>query len=85
MRQLPRARRRGQHRQRRPRAQHARTRRADLRPGHPPEEYIRESIVDPNAYVVKGFRPAIMPQDYAKRLSRPELDALVAYLKAQGG
>jgi len=26
-----------------------------------------------------------MPQDYAKRLSRPELDALVAYLKAQGG
>lgn len=56
-----------------------------FRPGHPPEEYIRESIVDPNAYVVKGFRPAIMPQDYAKRLSRPELDALVAYLKAQGG
>lgn len=34
---------------------------------------------------MKGFRPAIMPQDYAKRLSRPELDALVAYLKAQGG
>jgi mono/diheme cytochrome c family protein len=55
------------------------------RPGQPPEAYIRESIVAPNAYVVKGFRPGIMPDDYGKRLSKRELDALVAYLKSQGG
>ena len=55
------------------------------RPGRPPEEYIRESIVKPDAYVVKGFRPGVMPRDYGRRLSKPELDALVAYLKAQGG
>ncbi len=55
------------------------------RPGQPPEDYIRESIVDPDAYVVKGFRPGVMPRDYGERLSRAELDALVAYLQSQGG
>ncbi|MBA2430449.1 MAG: c-type cytochrome [Thermoleophilaceae bacterium] len=55
------------------------------RPGRPPEDYIRESIVDPDAYLVKGFRKGVMPRDYGRRLSKPELDALVSYLKAQGG
>jgi mono/diheme cytochrome c family protein len=55
------------------------------RPGRPPEDYIRESIVDPKAYVVKGFRRGVMPDDYGKRLSREELDALVSYLQSQGG
>jgi mono/diheme cytochrome c family protein len=55
------------------------------RPGRPPEDYIRESIVNPDAYLVKGFRRGVMPRDYGERLSKPELDALVAYLKAQGG
>ncbi len=55
------------------------------RPGRPPEEYIRESIVDPDAYLVKGFRAGVMPRDYGRRLSREELDALVGYLQAEGG
>ena len=55
------------------------------RPGVPPEEYIRESIVKPDAYVSKGFRPGSMPGDYGKRLEPREVDALVAYLTRVGG
>jgi nitric oxide reductase subunit C len=42
--------------------------------------YIQESIVDPNAYVVKGFSPGIMPQTFGKDLSAQEISDLVAYL-----
>jgi cytochrome c oxidase subunit 2 len=43
------------------------------------EEYLRESIVDPGAKVVKGF-PNVMPT-YKTTLSKEDIDALVAYLK----
>lgn len=56
-----------------------------FRPGRPPEEYIRESIVEPDAYVVKGFRPGVMPDDYGRRLSDRELSQLVSYLTRAGG
>ena len=47
-------------------------------------DFIRRSIVDPNANVTKGFSPDIMPQDFGDKLSPDELDALVEYLlKAQ--
>jgi cytochrome c oxidase subunit II len=47
--------------------------------------FIRTSIVDPNAEVTKGYKPNIMPQDFKERLSKEELDALVKYLlEAQG-
>jgi mono/diheme cytochrome c family protein len=39
-------------------------------------DYIRESIVAPNA---KGG-PSIMPEDFGKRISKPELDALVEFI-----
>jgi cytochrome c oxidase subunit II len=42
--------------------------------------FIRESIVDPNADVSKGYDPNIMPQDFGDKLSKEELDALVKYL-----
>ena len=42
-------------------------------------DYIRESIVAPNARV-PGGRASIMPADFAKRISKPELDALVAFI-----
>jgi mono/diheme cytochrome c family protein len=42
-------------------------------------DYIRESIVAPNA-VVAGGGTSIMPEDFAKRISKPELDALVAFI-----
>jgi nitric oxide reductase subunit C len=49
-------------------------------------EYIRESIVDPNAYIVPGasYRAAdgqsVMPKDFGATLSAAEIDDLVAFL-----
>jgi cytochrome c oxidase subunit 2 len=43
------------------------------------EDYLRESIVDPGAKVVKGF-PNVMPT-YKTTLSPDDIDAVVAYLK----
>jgi cytochrome c oxidase subunit 2 len=50
----------------------------------PTAAFIRQSIVDPNKVITKGFSPDIMPQDFGDKLSPEELDALVEYLlKAQ--
>jgi cytochrome c oxidase subunit 2 len=43
-------------------------------------QFIRTSIVDPNAEVTKGYKPDIMPQDFRDKLDKEELDALVKYL-----
>jgi cytochrome c oxidase subunit II len=44
------------------------------------EAYVEQSIVEPNAVVVEGFDPGIMPQNFRDRLSQEEIDALVKYL-----
>ena len=44
------------------------------------EAYIRQSIVEPEAVVEKGFGEGIMPETYGESLSKEEVDALVAYL-----
>lgn len=44
------------------------------------ENYIRQSIVDPNAKVVQGFVPS-MPT-YQGKLKDVELDGIVAYIKS---
>lgn len=41
---------------------------------------IEEMIVEPNAEVVKGFPPNVMPQDYGQTLTPKELEDLVQYL-----
>lgn len=46
------------------------------------EAYVRRSIMDPTAQIVKGFAPA-MP-NYGSMISETELDQLVAYLEAIG-
>ncbi|APR79666.1 Cytochrome c oxidase polypeptide II [Minicystis rosea] len=43
------------------------------------ENYIRESLLEPNAKIVKGY-PAVMPT-YKGQLKDKEIDALIAYLK----
>jgi mono/diheme cytochrome c family protein len=43
-------------------------------------EFVRESIVDPNAEVASGFAPNVMPQDYGQQLTQEQLDDLVAFL-----
>jgi cytochrome c oxidase subunit 2 len=51
---------------------------------NPTSAFIKQSIIDPNKVVTKGFQPNIMPQDFGEKLSPDELDALVEYLlKAQ--
>ncbi|MGH2598364.1 MAG: c-type cytochrome [Dehalococcoidia bacterium] len=42
------------------------------------EAYIRESVLNPNAKVVRGF-PAVMPQ---LPVTEQELEALIAYIKS---
>jgi cytochrome c oxidase subunit 2 len=42
--------------------------------------FIRTSIVDPSAFVEKGFKDGVMPQNFGQQLSKQELDALVKYL-----
>ena len=49
------------------------------RPGLSAEEYLRQSILDPGAYVVPGYQDS-MPRDLGRDLSPTDLDALVAYL-----
>ena len=44
------------------------------------EEYIRESIVAPDAHVVEGYQPGIMYQNYEADLTPEQIDNLVAYL-----
>jgi cytochrome c oxidase subunit II len=43
-------------------------------------QFIRTSIVDPNAEIETGFKPDVMPQTFSERLSKEELDTLVKYL-----
>jgi len=49
------------------------------RPGLSAEEYLRQSILDPGAFVVPGYQDS-MPRDLGRDLSPTDLDALVAYL-----
>jgi cytochrome c oxidase subunit II len=52
---------------------------AERRKGTSAEDYVRQSITEPQAFVVKGF-PNVMPKDYREQLSPEQLDALVEYL-----
>ncbi|MCL4303892.1 MAG: c-type cytochrome [Anaerolineae bacterium] len=46
-------------------------------------EYLRQSIVDPNAYVVEGFSSNRMPKAYKFFLSEEEIEDLVAFMLTQ--
>lgn len=48
--------------------------------GYSAEEYLRESILQPNAYVVEGFQPDIMPDNLGKRMNEQQLADLIAFL-----
>ncbi len=45
------------------------------------EEYLVESIIDPDAKVVTGFSPGLMPKAYTG-LPKGDIDSIVAYLKS---
>ncbi len=44
------------------------------------EEYLHQSIVDPNAFVVPGFPKGQMIQNFGKILTEEEINDLVAFL-----
>lgn len=61
------------------------SRAGDTVDGQSAEEYIRTSIINPNAYIVPecptgACAPGIMPQNYEQVLSEQELEGLVQYL-----
>ena len=53
-------------------------------PGVSAAEYLRKSMTDPDAYVLEGFDPGRMPQDWEEQLTTAEIDGLVEYLLTLG-
>ena len=48
--------------------------------GQTAEQYLRSSILDPNAYIPEGFNPNQMYQKYKDVLSDKQVNDLIAYL-----
>jgi nitric oxide reductase subunit C len=48
--------------------------------GKSAEEYLKESIMTPDAHVTEGFQAGVMYQNYAKDLSELEINDLVAFM-----
>ena len=44
------------------------------------EDYLRQSILEPDAYLVEGFPKSVMPKSYAKDLEEKDIVSLVAFL-----
>jgi len=53
------------------------------KPDYTADEYLLESIVNPNAYIVQGFNRNIMPGTFQTQFSDQELGDLVAFLLTQ--
>ena len=47
------------------------------------EEFLRESIVDPSAFVDEEYFDNVMPKVYGEILTEEEIDNLIAFLLAQ--
>jgi mono/diheme cytochrome c family protein len=47
-----------------------------------PDQYLLESIVNPNAYLVEGFQSGIMPVDFGTRLTAQDAADLIAHMLA---
>jgi len=52
-------------------------------PGLTAEEYLRQSIKEPDAHVEDGFTAGVMYQNYATDLTDQQIDDLVAFLLTQ--
>lgn len=49
------------------------------------QDYLRESILDPNRVVVKGYQKDVMPRFFKDHLSDADVDNLVAFLMTLKG
>ncbi|MEP7287396.1 MAG: c-type cytochrome [Chloroflexota bacterium] len=50
-------------------------------PGKTADQYLHESILTPNAFVVSSFSPNIMPQNFGQLLTPQQIEDVTAYLK----
>jgi len=48
------------------------------------DNYIRESIIEPNKHIVAGFQPNMMPS-FAGQLSDAEINGVIAYMRTLDG
>ena len=44
------------------------------------EEYLHQSIVDPNVYLIEGYDIIKMPPNYGEKLSENDINNLIAYM-----
>ena len=47
------------------------------------DAFVRQSIVDPNAYIAPGYSKGIMPPNFSSTLGTAKIDALVAFIAAK--
>jgi hypothetical protein len=47
------------------------------------ERYLVESILHPNDYIVEGYQPELMPDNFGRRMDLQQLADLVAFLNSQ--
>lgn len=59
------------------------TRAATAVSGQSAEDYLRESITNPNAHVTEGYAQGVMYQNYGTDLTEQEINDLVAFLMSQ--
>jgi mono/diheme cytochrome c family protein len=57
---------------------------AKRQPGTPPDKYVSDSIINPNAFITPGFSAGVMPQNYDDQLTPEQVKALTDYLLRVG-
>jgi hypothetical protein len=55
---------------------------AERVPGMSAEDYLRESMIDPDAYIVKGYSAGLMLPDLDENLSEEQIENLIAFLSS---
>ncbi len=50
--------------------------------GQPLLQFIKSSIIDPNAYIAPGYQSGVMPTSFGNTMSATEINTLVHYLAA---
>ena len=47
------------------------------------EDYLRQSIVEPNAHITEGYTEGVMYQNYGEELTNSQINDLVAFMLTQ--
>lgn len=48
--------------------------------GMSPEDYLRQSIVEPNAHITEGYTEGVMYQNFGEELTNSQINDLVAFM-----